>query len=694
VELGAGIALYFALSWEPAAWLGAAALAVGGAAALSCWWLGDHGGLRILAAMAAAVLIGFGIAKLRTDAAIAPILHHRIGPVRFEGRVISRDAHGKGMRLLLDVEHIRRLAPAATPRRVRLSVRMTPDALVPGQWVSLVAVLLPPPEPSSPGGYDFGRWAWYQGIGAVGYAYGKAKPVAEPHVETLSEGWGDRLEALRDRMTARIDSVITGPDGAIAAALITGQRGGIAPEDQAAFRDAGLSHVLAISGLHLALAGGFFFWVVRALLALFPVIALNYPIKKWAAGAALLAAGGYLLISGSGAPAVRSFIMLTVMLVAVMLDRPALSMRSVALAAGLILLWRPEDLIAPGFEMSFAAVTGLIALAEWERARRAKKGGGVSPGLLGRLRRYGLGIALTSVVAGLATAPFAVFHFDRASQYGLLGNLLAMPVVGLVIMPAATAAMVLMPFGFDRPALIVMGKGVGLMLAIARWVAHLPGAATMMAVWPQSALLLAVFGGLWIFLWRAHWRWLGLVPIAAGLAVACLATPPDILVTRDGHDVAVRLTSGRLAFLRPPKDDYAAQSWLQRDGDARAPDQAVATTQQGVRCDSYGCVARLRDGEVLAASARFAALGEDCAGADIVIAAVPTRRLCNDPRLVLDRFDLAKNGATAIRLGKPLDIRTVRDERGMRPWSTTPARRRYGPPRRSYFKRRRFNSAE
>ncbi|MBU6473764.1 MAG: ComEC/Rec2 family competence protein, partial [Alphaproteobacteria bacterium] len=638
---------------------------------------------------AAALLIGFGVARLRTEEAAAPVLYHRIGPVRFEARVLARDAHGKGTRLLLNVERIRRLAPAATPHRVRLSVRMAPDALVPGQWVSLVAVLMPPPAPSSPGGYDFGRWAWYEGIGAVGYAYGKAKPAPAPHPETLSERWSDWLEVLRDRMTARIESVIPGPQGAIAAALITGQRGGIAPEDQAAFRDAGLAHVLAISGLHLALAGGFFFWVVRALLALIPAVALRYPIKKWAAAAALLGAGVYLLISGSGAPAVRSFIMLSVMLGAILLDRPALSMRSVALAAALILLWRPESLIAPGFQMSFAAVTGLIALAEWERAHR--KESGVAPGLLGRLRRYAVGIALTSVVAGLATAPFAVFHFDRASQYGLLGNLLAIPVVGLLVMPAATAAMVLMPFGLDRLPLVVMGKGVALMLAVARSVAHLPGAAAMVAVWPQAALLVVVFGGLWIMLWRAPWRWLGLLPIAAGLIVAGLATPPDILMTQDGHDVAVRLGDGKLAFLRPPKDDYAAQSWLQRGGDARDPKQAVATPSDGVRCDSYGCVAALADGEVLAAPLRFEALDEDCARAAIVIAAMPTRHQCNGPRLVLDRFDLAKNGATAIRLGSVLDIRTVRAERGRRPWSTLPERR-YKRARRSHFNKRRFNS--
>ncbi|MDE3115669.1 MAG: hypothetical protein KGL26_08735, partial [Pseudomonadota bacterium] len=230
------------------------------------------------------------------------------------------------------------------------------------------------------------------------------------------------------------------------------------------------------------------------------------------------------------------------------------------------------------------------------------------------------------------------------------------------------------------------------MLAIARWVAHLPGATAMVAVWPQSALLPVVAGGLWIMLWRARWRWLGLVPIATGLIVASFAVPPDILVTQDGRDVAVRLSSGHLAFLRLPKDGYAAQNWLQRDGDPRDPSQAVATPQDGVRCDSYGCIAKLADGELLAASLRFDALGEDCAHAAIVIAAIPVRHACNGPRLVLDRFDLAKNGATAIRLGSALDIRTVRGERGIRQWSQRPERH-YKRMRRSHFHKHHFNSA-
>ncbi len=591
VGLGIGIAVYFALSVEPGPIWGSAAGLGGVALALWAARRADAPDLRAGLAMAAAVLIGFAAAKLRTEAVSAPVLARKIGPVHFDARVVSAEAHGKGTRLLLDVPVIHRLGADRTPARVRISVRMPPADLVPGHWEHVLAVLMPPPEPATPGGYDFGRWAFYQRIGAVGYAYGKAKPMAPLRTDSLLQSWSARVERLRDAMTARITAVIPGPRGAIAAALITGKRSGIDEADRAAFRDSGLAHVLSISGLHLALAGGFFFWVVRALLALFPSIALVYPIKKWAAVAALLGAGAYLLISGCGGPAVRSYIMLSVMFAAILFDRPALTMRSVALAAAIILLTQPESLIQPGFQMSFGAVTGLIALAEWEAARRARDPDAYGTrGVFGRARRYVLGIALASIVAGLATAPFAIFHFDRASQYGLLANVLAMPVVGLVVMPAATAAMLLMPFGLDRWALIAMGKGVGLMLGIAHWVAGLPGAATMVAVWPQAALIAIVLGGLWIALWRGRWRWLGGAPVALGILIAVFATSPDILIARDGRDVAVRLADGRLALLHAAKDDYAAQNWLKRDGDARTTDEAVAMSRDGVRCDSDGCV--------------------------------------------------------------------------------------------------------
>jgi competence protein ComEC len=522
---------------------------------------------------------------------------------------------------------------------------------------------MPPPSPSMPGDYDFGRWAYYQQVGAVGYLYGRPKPIPPVRAATWGERAQSALEKLRTRMTEHIRAVIPGSEGVISAALITGERADIDPDDQAAFRDSGLMHVLSISGLHLALAGGVFFWVIRALFACFPRIVLRHPIKKWAAVGALLGSTFYLLISGCEAPAVRSWVMLAFMFTAILVDRPALSMRSVMLAAAAIILVTPENVFNAGCQMSFAAVIGLIALAEWQQGKSRDE---TKKTLWRRAWRYVLGICITSTIAGLATAPISIFHFDRASPFGILANLAALPVVGVIIMPAAVAAMVLMPFGLDTWPLIAMGKGTAVMLAIARWVAALPGAGMAVPAWPGWCVALMMGGGLWIALWRRGWRWLGLIQISAGLLLVPMVRPPDILVAQDGRTVALRLDNGRLALTQRPNDKYAAANWLRRAGDNRLPLDAIGG--QGLKCDALGCIARLK-GMLVAVDTRAEALAEDCGNAAVVVSAVSARGLCNGPQLVIDRRDARLDGAHAVWLGNPLRVEKAEDARGLRPWS-------------------------
>jgi competence protein ComEC len=668
VALAGGVAIYFGLPAEPsfalAVGLGVAGVLAGVAAALS-----PETFARVVLATMAAMLIGFCAAKLRTEHVAAPVVAHRIGPVSIDGRVEDAQVHGKGMRVTLTPQAIERVAPV--PLQVRISIRSGADALAPGDWVRVKAVLLPPPEPTQPGAYDFARAAYFEEIGAVGYAYGKPNAIVPPRGPTFRESIRLGVEHLRWRMSARIHSVLPGSTGAIAAALITGDRGGISEDDDQALRDAGLAHVLAIAGLHMALVGLGLFWAVRALLALFPPIALAYPIKKWAALAALGGAAFYLVISGGAPATVRAFVMMATMLVAILFDRPALSMRSVALAAAIILLATPEALIGPSFQMSFAAVAGLVAVAEWEQARAANRVD-YSPLPLPGVRRYLRGIATTSLVGSIATMPFAAFHFDRATHYAVLGNLGAMPIMGFVTMPAAALSVILMPFGLDEVPLHVMGWGIDAMLAVGRWVSHLPGAVSVVAAWPVSALLLLSFGGLWMALWRGTWRWLGAAPAIAGLAMALLVRPPDILISRDAGTIALRNAGGHLMLLRKPADEYSAADWLKRDGDGRAADVAVGSAADGVRCDAAGCVAKAANGMVLATPFRLDALAEDCAVAQIVVSAVPMRGACSGPKRVIDRFDVARNGATAIWLGGNVEVETVRGVRGDRPWSPPP----------------------
>ncbi|HUJ02213.1 MAG TPA: ComEC/Rec2 family competence protein, partial [Rhizomicrobium sp.] len=290
-------------------------------------------------------------------------------------------------------------------------------------------------------------------------------------------------------------------------------------------------------------------------------------------------------------------------------------------------------------------------------------------------RRYLRGIAITSLVGSLATAPFAAYHFDRATHYAVLGNLLAMPVMGFVTMPAAATSVMLSPFGLDRIPLEIMGRSIEAILAVGRWVSQLPGAVSITAAWPLAAIVLISLGGLWIAIWRARWRWLGAAPMILGLALALTASQPDILIARDGKTVAVRGTDGVLRLLSKPSDKYSAEEWLKRDGGEPNFAAAIAGPGQGVRCDSEGCIAHARDGVLLASSLRPSALAQDCATATIVVSASPTRGLCAGPKLVIDRFDVARNGAYAIWLSANWRIETVRDARGERPWNPAPRQR-------------------
>jgi competence protein ComEC len=613
-------------------------------------------------------LLGFGYAKWREVSVAAPVLQRNTRSLPLDGRIESVQVHGKGVRVVLGALQSKRFKDGTIPARVRVSIRSSGVEIVPGNWIHVTALLMPPPGPAAPGGYDFGRAAFFDRIGGVGYTYGRAKPIAPLRAESFGERVSTFIARLRWHVTARIQAALPGSTGGIASALITGDRGSISDEDEAALRDAGLAHVLAIAGLHMALVGLGLFWIVRAVLAGIPVIALNYPIKKWAAIAALSGATFYLLISGAATPATRAYIMLATMLTAILMDRPALSMRSVALAALIILLLRPESLLEPGFQMSFAAVAGLVAVAEWEAAHRRHDG----PRSFQSVRRYVWGIAVTSFVGSIATAPYAIFHFDRATHYAVLGNLLAMPVMGFVTMPAAAISVMAMPFHLEAWPLKVMGWGIEIMLWVGRLVSGLPGAISTVSAWPVSALVMLSLGGLWVALWRKSWRWFGLIPMVAGVALALLARGPDILVARDGQTVAVRGADGVLRLIRKASDDYSANEWLKRDGDGRDADDAVATSKDGVRCDGYGCIAKSRDGTVIAAVQRVDALEEDCANATIVLSATPASRVCTQPKLVIDKFDVAREGGYAIWLGEKLRVETVEGERGLRPWSRQP----------------------
>ena len=631
VALGVGTALYFAAPVEPSlltGWVMAALFAAMAAGAFVSQKLWIRAGLAFVAALA----LGFATAKLYEAWVAAPVLQRPV-VTHLTGRVVGLDWGSRGLRVVVDQVRSGRLPDP--PARLRVLVRKGAEAVRIGQGIGATAQLMPPPGPAAPGDNDFGRAAFFAEIGATGFAYGAPEQAPLAH----SPGLWDRLTAfvedMRAGMTLRIRANLPSSQGAIASAIITGERGGIDPEDEVALRDAGLAHVLAIAGLHMALVGAGLFWLVRAMLAAIPVLALTYPIKKWAACAALAGAGFYIVISGASSSATRAFVMLSMMLLAILLDRPALSMRSLGLAATILLLIRPVAITEPGFQMSFAAVASLIAVAEWEQRRERSVP-------RGWFYRHVRAIALTS--SGGELCDFAVrdLLFPDAPRITPFWAIFwPCRVMGLVVMPSAALSVAAMPFGGEHAPLQLLGWSIGVMLRLGRFVSDLPGAVTVTPAFPLSALIAMALGGLWLLLWRQNWRWWGLLPMLVGVMMALLAPRPDLIVASDARTIAVRGVDGLLYFPRPPKDHYAAARWLLRDGVRRDWRDAVGGGTS-VHCDALGCVTRWRDWTI-AAGLRPEALMEDCLQADIVVNVAPAMA-CGKPRLVLGGRKIAAAG--------------------------------------------------
>lgn len=685
VFLGAGIGIYFGLPREPSGWLGAAFLTI---TLLACALLRRRPFVVLAAIAFALVAAGFSVAQLRAALVEAPALARKIGPVAVEGRIAEIESKTTGYRVVLDHVRIDGQARGVAPEQVRIRLADPEGILRPGGWVSVRAILLPPPPPAAPGGYDFQRHAYFQGIGAVGFAVAKKPQAVKP--PGGRESWSPVLwlDGMRAGVSRRVMAATGGSAaGAIAAALLTGQQGAIPEDVLKAMRDSGLAHLLAISGQNISFVAGFVFLLVRGFFALIPAVALRHPIKKWAAAAGFAAACFYLVLSGAGVPTQRAVAMIGLVLLAVILDRSVISMRPVGWAALGILVILPEAMLGPSFQLSFAAVVALVAAYEllpggfgaWVRGAEGAAGWGR------RAWRYLLAVAVTSLVAIVATTPFAAYHFNRFSVYGLVANMVAVPLTGLWIMPWALATLILLPFGLERWALQPMSWGVEWMIALAREVASWPSAVIAMPAMPTSALAFITLGGLWLCLWRRRVRLLGLAPIAAGIVLAAFARPPDILVSSDARLVAVRAPSGGLALWSAGGGKFETERWLLQAGELEAlpwPAREAAEGEGGwLLCDSVGCLYR-PPGHVVALVRQADALGEDCAVADLVVSLVPVRRGCGGTT-VIDRFDLWRNGTHAVWLasGGGARIESVRGRQGDRPWVPRQERAKKTAPR-------------
>jgi competence protein ComEC len=668
VAFGTGIAVYFMAAREPAWWAAVALAAVLAAAAVAA----RRRPLAFpLMLGCAAVAAGFATATVRTLALDHVVLRAPASNVTLSGFVESREERDKTDRIVVRVHAIDAPRVDGQLARVRLSVKKRTAPPV-GSYIALQARLSPPLQPLRPGGYDFARDLYFHGIGASGFAAGTISLQPPPETGGLRLRFSSFVEGIRDTVDARIRATIPGDAGAIASALLTGKRDALSQELNDAMYISGIGHVLSISGYHMAVVAGIVFFVVRALLALVPALALRRPIKKWAAFAALVMATLYLVLSGAEVATQRSFIMTAIVLVGVLVDRPPLTFRSLSVAALAVLMLAPEAVVHPSFQMSFAATLALIALYQhglpWMAAGADTRWGA-------RIALWGLrGIAaliLASLVAGLATTPYAAYHFHRLAPYGVLANLLAMPVVSAVVMPAGILGLLALPFGFDAPCWQVMKLGIDWMDAVALWVASLPGAVGHMAAFGPGVLALGTVGLLIGCLLRTPLRLVGAAMLIVACVLALRTVQPDVMVSASGDSFAVRGPDGRLQVIRLGNDAFAIREWFAADGDARGDPRAVAAAvkaRQGFACDDAGCVARLDGGGLVAIGTSPAGFADDCARAALVLTTRQAPAAC--AATVIDRTASRRGGALALRrVEGAWEMTAARPPGEQRPWA-------------------------
>ena len=657
VCLAVGVGGYFALPREPDMpdYGFLAVFVLAGALTFTRW------PERLRPVVMALMLVGAGvlIVGMRAQIVAEPVLGFRYyGPI--EGRIIKIDrSQSDKMRLLLDNVVLSDMAPEKYPTRVRVSLHgpqgyFGPE---PGLTVMLTGFLAPPSGPAEPGGFDFQRMAWFDGLGAVGYTRSPVLTLRAP--ETGRSGlWVHRM---RMAISQAVQRAMPGEDGAFAAAIMTGDRSGISQETLADLRASNLAHLLAISGLHMGLLTGFIFAAVRFGFALVPFVALRISTKKLAAVVAMAAGAFYLVLSGGNVATERAFIMVSVMFVAILFDRRALTLRAVALAAMIVLVLQPEAMTGPGFQMSFAATTGLVAvfaaLRDWQGPR------------LPKWARPVAAVVISSAIAGLATAPVAAAHFNRIADYGLLANLLSVPLMGVIVMPGAVLAACLAPFGLAAVGLALMKPAIHWILGVADFVSGLSGALTYVPSPGPFVLPVFALGMLWLILWQGRARLAGIAPAALAFVLWAQVDRPGLLISDTGGLLGLMTPDGR-ALNKPRGEGFAASSWLENDGDGAV--QTGAAQRGGFKGERGTLAFDLGSSALIHLSGRGAAdrVNESCKTATMVILAADWD-LPPPGCTLIDRGLLRSSGAMAVYVDKSgLNLISARVAAGRRLWNS------------------------
>lgn len=659
VFLGVGIVLYFSLRFEPSVVFSIFCVI------LLCSLFFIFKQNQIFRAVWVTVLLvaaGFLSAQIRTIMVQNNVIEKSLGPVEMVGNVQDIEyLPGGKLRLLLSSLAVDGVDAAELPHFIRLQYRGEHEISLRDE-VHVLAHLHPPGGPVFPAGFDFQRYAYFKRIGAVGFIY---KDLSPPVGKAEKQEWN--INDLRHFIAGRVNEALPEQEASIVNALLVGMRRAISDSDVEAMRGSGLAHMLAISGLHVGMVSGLVFFIVRLFFVVIPGAGLYWPIKKIAAISAICAAVFYMMLAGATIPTQRAVVMSTLFFTAIIFDRSPFSLRFVALAALVVLCLTPEALLSASFQLSFAAVAALIffydVIAGWWMSMHRQAG------FFRKCALYYLGVCLTTVVAGFATAPFALFHFQSWAAYGVLGNLISVPLLAFIVMPLGLVSLLAMPFGLDIYTLPLMGQGIAAILDTAHSIAGLPGALLHMHYIPNIWLIVFVCGALLVILLARWSKFIGAILCLTAMYMAYLAPLPDILISEDAKLVAVReghdlylndLRAGRFA-----RSNWEGLMGLEEGASLRWQDS------NNITCDEYGCVFNVGGYDVSYAE-HMEAIDAACTRSDVVISPLSLPRNCG-ASIEVDRWDARENGAYAIFLSPSSRSRPsivhVKSLRGDRPWT-------------------------
>jgi competence protein ComEC len=698
VFMASGIAVYFALPFEPAfsACLASPLFLLG-----FLFFRRFFFTTPVLACLLAFSL-GFNAAQFETSLIKKPLLDVKLEPTSVTGTLIRAEALPEGSRLTLQSPSIKDLPREDRPRLVRVKVR-TPFADLPeaGSRVNLWGPLWPPADPALPDGYDFRRQAFFKQIGATGLSYVELRERDSRYpIHFFWDGFYLMFEKARRALILMTYERLNAPEQvkekAMTAALLSGSQTAIDQDTMQAMRASGLSHLLSISGVHVSMMALLVYIPLRFLLALFPWVALRFSIKKWAAGAAIIATSLYTLLVGADAPTVRSALTTALIMLAIIMDRKALSLRLVALAAIAIMLVTPSAAMGASFQMSFAAVLAMVAVYEkqldvllkdgWSLAER-KSETTPSPHRLSFLGRHLKDIVFTSLIATAATTPFTIFHFQSFNFYGVIANIIAIPLTTLWVMPFLLLTYITAPFGTSGWFIDAAGWGVKGIILLAEKVASWPLAQLYLPPMPAWALLSFLAGGFWLCLWRKRWRYAGLLPIAAVFFYPLTVSQPDAFIAADAPVWAVRLSDGSMAIYGKREENFTTAQWRQHSGNPEAhyfSARNLPEFDKDLFCDETHCLYERGAFSVMflmpppkgqeaaqagALAAAPPAAPPACPTTTVTVAFVPMPP-CKGT-IMIDQAALTKGGAQTLTFEKKGTVRidTVRTEGRLRPWS-------------------------